>query len=537
MSRLIEQKRLISFNVCDDIAENLLSDQSVSEKMRSYDQEQYISDVTEYGLENTWSVICSYFLSPGASENDFLKVSDFSDIYEMGLAVRDKAEKKKSGQYATPGDVASVMAQWMEVDENDNICDVACGTGNLIGSYLSEIGTDKAKKILAEGRVFLYENDKTALDICKIMLAYRYGAEYVQKVNVVCGDFLDRKISLPKNSVVISNPPYAHIETIPSCWEKTDVVLQTKEKYAAFMEKIIDQSKRSVIITPYSFLGGNKFYSLRKKMNERTGFVISFDNVPGNIFHGKKHGIFNSNTSNSVRAAITVIRNKDQRGFQISPLIRFKTQERSALLSSKILESFVPQRYQKVDKDETMYYKCDKRLLSVFDCWVRKSDKVLGDYVSKAGEYRLYVPNTCRYFTVATNHLLRRTGQVEICVENEDVFNYVFCMLNSSLAYWHWRLYDGGITYQKNLMHSLPVFYDLLSDEDKKFFHDIAVEMIQTEKQYIVHKNNVGIQENVKYPRRYRDLINERVLQILGIRESVSVFDYVHSSMALEVCV
>ena len=77
----------------------------------------------------------------------------------------------------------------------------------------------------------------------------------------------------------------------------------------------------------------------------------------------------------------------------------------------------------------------------------------------------------------------------------------------------------------------------MLSDEDKKFFHDIAVEMIQTEKQYIVHKNNVGIQENVKYPRRYRDLINERVLQILGIRESVSVFDYVHSSMALEVCV
>lgn len=54
-----------------------------------------------------------------------------------------------------------------------------------------------------------------------------------------------------------------------------------------FMEKIIQQSVSSVIITPYSFIGGTKYYALRKTMNHYHGFIVVFDNVPGNIFKGK----------------------------------------------------------------------------------------------------------------------------------------------------------------------------------------------------------------------------------------------------------
>ena len=73
------------------------------------------------------------------------------------------------------------------------------------------------------------------------------------------------------------------------------------------MEKIFYQAEAAVILTPFSFLSAKKFEILRNLMCEIwTGLVISFDNVPGNIFCGKKNGIFNSNTANSVRAAITV---------------------------------------------------------------------------------------------------------------------------------------------------------------------------------------------------------------------------------------
>ena len=66
------------------------------------------------------------------------------------------------------------------------------------------------------------------------------------------------------------------------------------------------------------------------------GFIVSFDNVPGNIFCGRKHGIFNTNTANSVRASITVLKKDDAlKGFKVSPLIRFKNEEREKLLKHK----------------------------------------------------------------------------------------------------------------------------------------------------------------------------------------------------------
>ena len=121
--------------------------------------------------------------------------------------------------------------------------------------------------------------------------------------------------------------------------------------------------------------------------------------------------------------------------------------------------------------------------------------------------------------------------------DDKNVFNYIFCMINSSFAYWYWRIYDGGITYPKSLLLNLPVFYALLTESDFKFFEDITSEMIKKSKEYIVTKNNVGKQENIKYPKKYRDEINARFLKILGASEGCEIFDIIHSNMALEVSI
>lgn len=108
-------------------------------------------------------------------------------------------------------------------------------------------------------------------------------------------------------------------------------------------------------------------------------------------------------------------------------------------------------------------------------------------------------------------------------------------MVNSSFCYWHWRLYDGGITYPKGLLLQMPLFYDKLSREDKSFFHVKATEMVKKAHEFIVTKNNIGIQENIKYPRKYRNEINQRLLDIIGIEKESTIFDFIHSNMALEV--
>lgn len=500
-------------------------------RYNNYDLKMYQDDINQRGLKQTWQNIIHYVLN-NETKNKFLYWNNFAELYEIGLALQDKQAKKESGQYYTPDDVALVMSDWFNSQVGENICDVACGTGKLILTYLDLIGKEKAINLIRAGKLYLYDLDDIALNICKTILLLKYGKELEPFIHAIHCDFLSKNIVLPENCKVISNPPYAAVNTINSDWNKTDVVLNTKELYSMFMEKIITQSKSSVIITPYSFIGGNKFYSLRKIMNNYNGFIVSFDNVPGNIFCGRKHGIFNTNTSNSVRATITVVENKDNfKGFKTTPLIRFKNEERKKLLRTEVLETFINNEYQIVSKEKPMYYKCAKELNDIWNAWQEKSNSCLGNYVSQYGQNIISMPNTCRYFTTASNGLMNRNGQIVLNIDDKDVFNYVYCLINSSFTYWYWRLFDGGITYPRGLLLNMPVFYDKLTEEDKCFFRNVANEMIENASKYVVTKHNVGVQENIKFPSEYRNKINERLLQVLDLDDiKSSIFDMVHSN-------
>lgn len=505
-------------------------------KFANYNETLYLSDLDSLGIEKTWNDICEYLLANG--ENDcFLQYYNLGELYEIALEHLGKQDKKNNGQYYTPRDVALLMSQWFDNLDAENICDVACGTGNLILEYFDYIGEKRTREILSQGKLYLYDNDAMALKICKTILVCKYGIEYNDVINIICDDFLNAKITLPENCKVIVNPPYSKITTLRSEWQQTNIVVETKEYYAAFFEKILKQSKKAVIISPYSFLGAEKFFSLRKLMNSYNGFIISFDNVPGNIFSGKKHGVFNSNNVNSVRAAITVVENKPEiEGFRISPLIRFKSEERGRLLQSEILCAELSNRYQTVNDIQKKYYKCEKTLLQLFDSWIAKSNKKLKDYIDSQGKFSLFIPTTCRYYTVASGRKLKRKGQIELKFNDRSVFSYVYCLINSSFAYWYWRLYDGGINFNKQLLLNLPVFYDILTEENKRFFENLSEQMMTESEKYIIKKNNKGIQENIKFPIFYRDIINNKMIEILAVYANSSVFDKIHSNRAFEDC-
>ena len=430
------------------------------------------------------------------------------------------------------------MSQWFCQEIGENICDVACGTGKLILTYLDYIGRENAIELIRNGKLYLYDIDETALNICKTIIIKKYGNNLKDKINVVCGDFLSTKIKLPNNCKVISNPPYSNIQQTGRDWMSTAVLNDSSELYAIFMEKIIKNSNSSVIITPYSFISGTKFLSLRKILNRFGGEIYSFDNVPGNIFCGRKHGIFNTNTSNSVRAAITVVRSTDSDGFRLTPLIRFKSSEREDLLQCKTLEKFLSLDKQKISDKKPMFYKCFKELQPLYNRILQKSQNhTFEELISKNGKFTLSMPNTCRYFTSAFSGIMNRNGQTTLHFDDEKKFDYAYCLINSSFAYWHWRLFDGGITYPVSLLMKMPVIYDCLSEEDHQFFKQTFNEMSSRASEFIIKKNNVGVQENIKYPREYRDIINQRFLKILDLQIDNSTLDLIHSNMALKISV
>ena len=499
--------------------------------MRNYSIDNYLIDIDKYGLKKTWHTILSKTLN-NTFNSDVFNVDSYGELYEIGLEHVNKISKKEMGKYYTPRDVSNVMANWLKHLKGDNVCDVGCGSGNLIISYLDSLEQCDAIKLISNGNIYLYDLDEVALEICKYSIAIKYGKEYLRKIHTKHCDFLDKEIKLPKNSKVIANPPYYKIVENGKNWKITNVISDSKEFYSAFIEKIITQSDSSVIITPYSFIGSDKFYSLRKVMNNYNGFVISFDNVPGNIFNGRKRGIFNSNKGNSVRAAITVVENKDNiKGFRFSPLIRFKTEERNKLLNNDVLYSLINDRYQIVDSRQKAYYKCHSDLLDILDTWEQKSHKKMSELIEKENGNEIYLPTTCRYFTVGSKKDLSRDGKRIIKVKNKNAYNYVYCMMNSTFAYWYWRLYDGGINCPLTIINSIPVFLDLFNEKQLEKMNELAEKMQSQEREYLVYKVNAGKkQENIKFPKKYRNEINKLFFEVLGINENVNILSKIHSS-------
>lgn len=160
-----------------------------------YEMSDYLYDVNSYGLEDTWAHILNYVKQCG--ENEFLNSQNFAKLYEIGLAELDKNKKKKSGQYYTPYDVSKLMASWLLESDGSNICDVGCGTVNLIMAYLDLLSKGNVENLLKNKKIYLYDFDKVALTIAQFTIAMRYGIQYLQNINTIYGDFLNTNIVLP----------------------------------------------------------------------------------------------------------------------------------------------------------------------------------------------------------------------------------------------------------------------------------------------------------------------------------------------------
>lgn len=424
------------------------------------------------------------------------------------------------------------MSRWLVDLQGDSVADVGCGTGNLILAYLRELGRDKARALIKAGKLHLYDLDETALLICRYSISIIYGVDLLDSINTHCSDFLSKDVVLPQNCKVISNPPYAKFSVILSDWEGTDVQHDTKELYAAFFEKIIKNAKSAVIITPYSFCGSKKFFALRRILNEHSGFIVSFDNVPANIFCGRKHGIFNTNHANSVRASITVVKDSDAKGFRLSPLLRFASLERPKLLNNGVLEDFLGENYQKIDKENNKYRKCFRSVEKVVEAWRSASTETIADLIQpEPNEFKIDIPNTCRYYCVAAKRSLSRTGKYVVYAKSQACFDYLYAFINSSFLYQQWRMLDGGITLTRELLETTPTFFKLLKKSDFVALREEVKNVSAKEDEYLVYKKNANVlQENVKFPISIRNVFNDFLIRCLGADCSPDVFRVVHSN-------
>lgn len=312
----------------------------------SQDSDCYLRMIDDLGLKGTWDVVLHWlrFFDLRFFERNVVAFQEMGRLYERGLAYQNKKAKKSSGQYYTPSDVSNVMARlFYEKWDGDGIVDAGCGCGNLTIAVLAVIKKKNPthfRKIFADGLLYLYDSDPIAMDICKERIAVYFGAD-VSRCHFIVGDFLSAKTLLPSDCAVIANPPYSIAKDFDPCWECGDGFAESKDLYIGFFEKILTNCKTAVVVSPQSFLVGDSFKAFRKRLGSHfSGEIFAFDNVPCTLFSGRKLGVFNTNSANGVRGAITaLVRNESKPGFRITHLLRFSADQREKVLRLSFLKS------------------------------------------------------------------------------------------------------------------------------------------------------------------------------------------------------
>lgn len=469
---------------------------------------------------------------------DNLSLVEISVLYEYSLALVDKNNRKETGSYYTPEDIADFMAKKSIFFDKEKVwLDPCSGIGNL-SYHLALIQEDPEEFVYKY--LILQDINALALKIAHVLFAL-YFQNKIEKLydkiskNFILKDFLEdydktaKENTLfsqlmgngiidngSKNNIkydyVIVNPPYL------STTKNTNFITSScTDLYGYFLEKIILNSKGFISITPQSFTNGKKFGSFRnlliENMNELSVYV--FDNIPDSVFKGYKYGSENSNTSNSVRASIIVAQNNNNNKCnKITSLLRWRSNERD--LAIKLFDS----ELVKIDflKDE-IFPKVHKGTKEFYYEILEK--KTIRDITVKyTTQHFLIVPSTPRYYITASKSALNRSSFHKLYFKNEEDLNKAYILINSSYMYWWWRVTDGGMTLSQEVLNSLPLIDNLNISNFK--IKSLIEKLEKSEKENKVVKVNAGKNnENIKHPLSLINSINKVLISDTVLVENI----------------
>jgi hypothetical protein len=182
--------------------------------------------------------------------------------------------------------------------------------------------------------------------------------------------------------------------------------------------------------------------------------------------------------------------------------MRWKSEDRAKLLSNA--KVFLA----RVSFSEHFFPKVNSVFKDLFHEMTKPGTQTVGDLLSPDGQYGLYIPSSPRYFISALKSPVDRVSMHLLKFPNIESRDRAYLVLNSSLAYWWWRVKDGGMTLALSTVLSTPV--------PKFRAHPSLVEKLElSEISSKVYKKNAGAsRENVKHSRDLISQLNRLVLPL-----------------------
>ncbi len=212
------------------------------------------------------------------------------DVYEYLIAQFAAGAGKKAGEFYTPPEVSELLAELVNPQKGDKICDPACGSGSLLIKVAKKIGS---KDYFLAGQ----ESNGSTWSLCKMnMFLHGMDSARIEWCDTLLNPELKEGDTLMKFDVVVANPPFS--------LKKWGYESATSDKYNRFwrgmppkgrgdyafishmVEIALNDKGRVGVIVPHGVLfRGGKEGVIRRKFIEEN-IIEAIIGLPSKLFYG-----------------------------------------------------------------------------------------------------------------------------------------------------------------------------------------------------------------------------------------------------------
>jgi hypothetical protein len=376
------------------------------------------------------------------------------------------AQRKESGSYYTPSDVAAHfwdlffrhhrindLTSLLAFVSSSDFVEPSAGSGMFVFSFLRKAALLGATaKNLSAMRFHVVDVNLAAL---------RFFSESTREIEKASGikftgirlaqnDFLEwLKTSNVANAIFVGNPPFI---TNPrgARW---------RNSFADFTEAMLSYpSTRGIsLILPLSLCFSRDYADLRDRIRS-AGMGVSasnYDNIPDCLFKVGKPDSTNTNRANSQRCTILNMGGPNPVLREASALLRWTAAERAIVLSN--IPTFSD--FDDGDSSGQIPRPGSERLCAYMRGM--QGARPLGTFLSKIGRAALAVGSVARNFIGIRDVKTLGPGCIPIRTRTDLDRWTVFQALSSTLFYDYWRTYGDGFHVTVDLIERFPISDDL----------------------------------------------------------------------------
>lgn len=483
-------------------------------------------------------------------KSTLLTVCSYENVQDILSNLNEKEDIRKSkGVYYTPSDVVRFMlynsmkaannklkptnlhvldlngVSYRTICNQKSVFDPTCGAGvfllasldikfDLLDANVKNVSTDMIKKIVAT----IYGNDVNvdSTTITKIRLylcaLHRYGLKRVIGIETILNnsfynyDFVQNPVKDKKYDIVIGNPPYV---------EDSKSGLNPEIKYGNIYANVLKNAADILsdggvfsFIIPLSYISTPRMKSIRDDLFKIVPeqYILSYSDRPDCLF---------ASVHQKLCILLSIKKECPETVYTSNYRYWYKENRNGLFTSTEVIKhtfgekDFIPKIGTTQDKSIYAKIKNCKNSESFYE-------------LSQKGTGKLYLNMRAAFWIKAFLEPRPGSEYKTFEFENENVANYISCLLNSSLFWWYWICVSDcwHITRKELSGFRIPIITDFR--ETNRLAQQLENRLEET-------KVYVGTKQ-VEYEYKHKDCtdeiheIDDFVNALFGLTDSESVY-------------